>query len=66
MCFDHYEAMFESTDIGQNDEIFSVGSTVNYRWSRKLSGAIDIKYIDNDSSVNTLDYTEKSIFVSVV
>jgi len=58
----------ESTDIARTDEIVSIGSSVNYRWTRKLSGMVDIKYINKDSSEKTvnLDYTEKSVFATVV
>ena len=56
----------ESTDIFRTDEVVSVGSNINYRWSRSISGVVDLKYTDKTSSLNTLNYSETSIFASVV
>ena len=56
----------ESTDIARTDKIISVGGSINYRWSRNISGVVDFTYTDNTSFVNTLNYSEASIFASVV
>lgn len=56
----------ESTDIGRKDELLSIGGNINYRWSRRLSGVVNLKNNINNSSDNTQEYNELSIFTSVV
>lgn len=54
------------TDTGREDYLYTVGSIINYRLSRKLHSKVDIKYRNKDSTLDISDFSEMSIFVSLV
>ena len=61
----HYNRI-EITDIDRKDTEYSIGANINYRYSRKLRGVIGLKYNDTNSSINTADFSETSIFINLI
>jgi hypothetical protein len=56
----------ELTDIDRKDNQYTVGGSINYSFSRKLNGTIDLRYREKDSDLDTEDFTETSMFVNFV
>ena len=53
-------------DTTRLDENFTVGGNLNYNFSRKLHGLIDLKYRTKDSTFYLQNYEEVSVFASLV
>jgi len=53
-------------DINRQDDNYTVGGNLNYRFSRKLRGLFDLKYRTKESSTPSQNYTELSAFASLV
>lgn len=55
----------ELIDTGREDKQNNISVNLNYRFTRKVNGTVRIKYIEKDSTVNTADYGEASIYASL-
>jgi len=56
----------ELIDGDRKDAEYSIGGSLNYRFSRKILGAVNVKYYDKDSSIDTEDFDEMIVLVSVI
>jgi len=56
----------ESLNIDRMDDQSRVGGNINYHFSRRLRGVLEFKKYKNDSTIDTADFTEKTIFLSFV
>ena len=59
-------AEVESLNFDRIDDQVRIGGNINYHFSRRLRGVLELKKYENDSSLDTADFTEKSIFISLV
>lgn len=55
----------ELTDSGRKDIKHSLGGNLNYRFSRRLLGVIDLKFSDKSSSVDTDEFSEFNLLASL-
>lgn len=53
-------------DTNRLDKQFTVGASLNYVFTRKIRGLLDLKYRRKESTLITENYEEYSIFVSLV
>jgi len=51
---------------GREDERYRAGGDLNYSFSRKLRGTLDVEYRTKDSNVLSQNYDEFSVFASLV
>lgn len=56
----------ELTDISRTDKRYVVGGNISYQLSRKLRSVIDFQYRNRDSTQSDLEYSEMSVFASLV
>lgn len=54
------------TDISREIYLYSIGGNINYRLSRNLHSTIDLKRRNKDSTLDFEDFSEMSIFISLV
>jgi hypothetical protein len=52
-------------DTGRIDNNFTIGGGIGYRLSRKLSSRLDIKYRNRDSTSDSQNFTEWSVYASL-
>jgi hypothetical protein len=56
----------KQTDMDRDDKDYGTGVTARYRLSRKLSTRLALQYQKKDSTVNTEQYSEYSVFLGLV
>ncbi len=56
----------ELTDISRTDKRYVVGGNISYQLSRKLHSVLDFRYRNRDSTQSDLEYSEMSVFASLV
>ncbi|HHJ34564.1 MAG TPA: hypothetical protein ENJ87_02250 [Gammaproteobacteria bacterium] len=56
----------EQLDTARLDKFYSIGGNLNYHFSRKLRGLIDLKYRTKESTDALQNYDEVSVFVNLV
>lgn len=56
----------EQLNTARLDKNYTVGSKLNYRFSRKLQGLFDLKYRTKESTTFSQNYDEVSVFASLV
>lgn len=56
----------ELKDADRKDSEYSIGGNLNYRLSRRLRTVFNLKYQDKNSTFDTGDFSEFSVFVSLV
>ncbi len=56
----------EELDTNRLDTRFIVGGDLNYKFSRKIRGRLNVKYRQKNSTLATENYDEYTVFVSLV
>ncbi|MDT8452100.1 MAG: outer membrane beta-barrel protein [Gammaproteobacteria bacterium] len=59
-------ARIDLTDTGRQDNQYSFGWNINYRFSRRLLATADLQYYEVDSTNSAMSYSETSILFSLV
>ncbi len=54
------------TDVSRTDKRYVVGGSISYQLSRKLHSVFDLQYRNRDSTQDDREYSEMSVFASLV